>query len=148
MDPERTEFLHRINHGQRGTLVLAAEENNIASSATVTVGCGRYSGCHRHDGVHLESGQTVTGGGNDCRRPSPLAAAPCWLREAAPGTSHLADGLHSADGSTSNFEINGLTSGLYDVVQDGVSAELVAFGGVLNLVFQTDFGHHWNHQDL
>ncbi len=121
-----------------GTLVLAAEENNIASSATVTVATGATLDVTAMTEFTLESGQTVTGGGTIVGAFT-VGSGAVLAPGSSPGTLTFADGLTLADGSTSNFEINGLTSGLYDVVQDGVSAELVAFGGVLNLIFQTDF---------
>ena len=51
----------------------------------------------------------------------------------------FADGLTLDAGSVSNFEINSLTAGFYDLAQGGSGVQAVAFGGTLNLVFQAGF---------
>jgi hypothetical protein len=56
----------------------------------------------------------------------------------SPGTMTFSNNLTLNAGSISNFEIDGLTSGLYDFA-DGGGSNTVTFGGTLNLIFQNGF---------
>jgi hypothetical protein len=55
------------------------------------------------------------------------------------GTLNFNDNLVMNSSSTSIFEINGFTTGLYDLVSGGLGSQTVAFSGSLNLTFAGDF---------
>ncbi|MEX1115114.1 MAG: autotransporter-associated beta strand repeat-containing protein [Akkermansiaceae bacterium] len=55
------------------------------------------------------------------------------------GTLTFADNLTLDLNSTSIFEINGFTSGLFDLVAGGPGSQTVEFGGTLDLTFSSNF---------
>jgi autotransporter-associated beta strand protein len=55
------------------------------------------------------------------------------------GTLTFADNLTLDLNSTSIFEINGFTSGLFDLVAGGPGSQTVQFGGTLDLTFSSNF---------
>ena len=57
----------------------------------------------------------------------------------SPGTMTFNSNLALNGGSASTFEVNGLTSGLYDLALGGAGSQTVNFGGTLNLAFQAGF---------
>ena len=55
------------------------------------------------------------------------------------GTLTFADNLTLDLNSTSIFEINGFTAGLFDLVSGGPGSQTVTFGGTLDLMFSSNF---------
>lgn len=125
-----------------GTLVLSTTgTNNIAGSTVLHVdsaGTLDVSNVSGSGGFHLVSGQTLKGSGT-IEGIFTVGSGAVLAPGNSPGTLTFNDNLTLAAGSTSNFEVNGLTSGLYDLVQSGGGSQLVSFGGTLNLVFQEGF---------
>lgn len=121
-----------------GTLLLSAASNNIANSAVIDVSAGAILNvANVSGGFVLASAQTLKGNGT-IEGAITIGSGATLAIGNSPGTMTFAGGLTLAAGSVSNFEINGLTTGLYDLAQDsGIGS--VAFGGTLNLVFAPDF---------
>ncbi len=121
-----------------GTLLLSGAANNIAGSAVVTVATGAtLNVASVSGGFTLASGQTLAGGGTVVGAFT-LGSGAVLAPGNSPGTLTFDNDLTLLAGSTSNFEINGLTSGLYDLVQE-LGAQTADFGGTLNLLFQAGF---------
>jgi hypothetical protein len=55
------------------------------------------------------------------------------------GTLTFSNNLTLGGSSTSAFEINGFTTGLFDLVSGGLGSQTVTFDGALNLTFINDF---------
>lgn len=121
-----------------GTLLLRATSNNIASSGTITVNNATLDVSNISGGFALASGQTLMGSGTVTGALTVASGATLAIGN-SPGTMTFNSNLTLAAGSTENFEINGLTSGLYDLAQGGSGVQAVAFGGTLNLLFQAGF---------
>jgi len=125
-----------------GTLMLSTTgNNNIASSSTINIGASGtldVSAVTGSGGFTLASGQTLTGVGT-VEGAFTVGSGAVLAAGNSPGTLTFNDSLTLSAGSTSNFEINGLTSGLYDVAQGGAGLQLFTFDGTLNLIFQTGF---------
>ena len=124
-----------------GTLLLAATANNIASSAVIdftTSGSGILDVSNVSGGFTLASGQTLQGTGKVVGAIT-VGSGAVLAPGNSPGTVTFDNDLTLAAGSTSNFEINGLTAGLYDVAQGGAGSQNVGFDGTLNLAFQSGF---------
>lgn len=121
-----------------GTLLLRATTNNIASSGTITVNNATLDVSNISSGFALASGQTLMGSGTITGAFTVASGATLAIGN-SPGTMTFNSNLTLAAGSTENFEINGLTSGLYDLAQGGSGVQTVAFGGTLNLLFQAGF---------
>jgi len=121
-----------------GTLLLRATSNNIASSGTITVNNATLDVSNISSGFALASGQTLAGSGTIDGALTVASGATLAIGN-SPGTMTFNNDLTLAAGSTGNFEINGLTSGLYDLAQGGSGVQAVAFAGTLNLLFQAGF---------
>lgn len=121
-----------------GTLLLSAASNNIASSTVVAVGSPGTLNVAGVSGFTLASGQSLVGGGTIVGDIT-IGAGATLAPGNSPGTMTFNNNLAFASASTSNFEINGLTSGLYDLAQGGVGSQTVSFDGTLNLLFQAGF---------
>lgn len=121
-----------------GTLLLAAASNNIASSSEIQVGSAGTLDVSGVAGFTLASGQVLAGSGT-VTGALVVGSGATLAPGNSPGTMTFSNDLTLAIGSTSNFEINGLTTGLYDLVQGGAGSQAVSFNGTLNLIFQTDF---------
>jgi fibronectin-binding autotransporter adhesin len=121
-----------------GTLVLSAAGNNIASSTVIDVGPSGVLDVSGMTNFTLASSQTLKGTGT-IEGALNVGTGATLSAGNSPGTLTFNDNLTLAAGSTSIFEINGLTTGLHDLVQGGSGAQLVTYDGILNLVFQEGF---------
>ncbi|CAN5347399.1 hypothetical protein BH09VER1_BH09VER1_28040 [soil metagenome] len=120
-----------------GTLLLSSASNNIASSTSI-INNAVLDVSNISSGFALASGQTLSGTGTVVGALTVASGATLAIGN-SPGTMTFNSDLTLAAGSTENFEINGLTSGLYDLAQGGAGVQSVAFDGTLNLVFQAGF---------
>lgn len=120
-----------------GTLVIAST-GSIATSSQIDVGAGSTLNVSAVSGFSLASGQTLKGSGTVTGAMIVGSGATLAIGN-SPGTMTFNNNLTLAAGSTSDFEINGLTAGLYDLAQGGAGSQTAAFGGTLNLVFQSGF---------
>ena len=121
-----------------GTLVLAST-GSIAYSSAVDLGTsGILNVSAVSGGFSLASGQTLKGSGTVTGAIT-LASGSTLAIGNSPGTVTFDNNLTLSSGSISNFEINGLTAGLYDLAQGGAGSQTASFGGTLNLVFQSGF---------
>lgn len=122
-----------------GTLVLSAANNNIANSTQINVGSsGVLNVAGVTGGFTLASGQSITGSGTIVGAFT-VGSGATLAPGNSPGTLTFDNNLTLSAGSTSNFEINGLTTGLYDLVQGGSGSQNVTFDGTLNLNFEAGF---------
>lgn len=121
-----------------GTLVIAST-GSIASSTAIDLGTsGTLDVSAVSGGFHLASGQTLKGSGTVVGAMAVASGATLAIGN-SPGTVIFDNNLTLASGSISNFEINGLTAGLYDLAQGGAGSQNVNFGGTLNLIFSAGF---------
>jgi autotransporter-associated beta strand protein len=121
-----------------GTLILSGT-GSIATSGTITVASGavlNVSGVT--GGFSVASGQSLMGSGTVTGALSVGSGGRLAVGN-SPGTMTFNNDLTLSAGSLGDFEINGLTSGLYDLARGGAGVQAVAFGGTLNLIFQAGF---------
>jgi fibronectin-binding autotransporter adhesin len=119
-----------------GSLIIGATGSvggssvlDVASGATLDVSA--VSG-----GFVVGTGQTLRGTGTvvgNTRISGTLSPGN------STGTLTFADNLTLDLNSTSIFQINGLTAGLFDLVEGGPGSQTVTFGGTLNLTFSSNF---------
>ena len=121
-----------------GTLVLASSGSIAASSAVDLGTSGTFNVSAVSGGFSLASGQTLKGSGTVTGAITVASGATLAIGN-SPGTVTFDNNLTLASGSISNFEINGFTTGLYDLAQGGVGSQTVNFNGTINLVFQSGF---------
>lgn len=121
-----------------GTLVIAST-GSIAGSSAIDLGTtGTLNVSSVSGGFALASGQTLKGSGTVVGAVTVASGATLAIGN-SPGTVTFDNNLTLASGSISDFEINGLTAGLYDLAQGGIGIQTVAFNGTLNLAFQSGF---------
>lgn len=127
-----------VNSG--ATLALTTNTtNNISKSSVIDVASGGVMNVTAVSaGFRLASGQSLVGGGrimgNVAIDNGAILAAGHSI-----GTLTFDDTLSLLDGSLSLFEIDGFSSGLYDLVAGGAGIQAVQFDGELNLVFESGF---------
>ena len=120
-----------------GTLILAST-GSITSSSAVDLGTSGKLDISAVSGFSLASGQTLKGSGT-VTGAIILASGSTLAIGNSPGTVTFDNNLTLSSGSISNFEINGLTAGLYDLAQGGAGSQTASFGGTINLVFLSGF---------
>jgi fibronectin-binding autotransporter adhesin len=118
-----------------GTLEFTGTRSG-AGSLTVNAGTllinGGSSGTP--GAVNINSGGTLAGNGTVGGAVN-VASGGTFAPGNSPGTLTLNNNLTLASGSFSNFEVNGFTSGLFDLAMGGSGNQTVAFGGTLNVTF-------------
>ncbi len=119
-----------------GTLLLASGAS-IASSAAIDVASGASFNVSGVSGFSLASGQTLRGSGQIVGAVS-VGAGTLAIGN-SPGTMTFANDLALTSLSTAAFEVNGFGAGEFDLALGGSGSQSVAFGGVLNVVFQSGF---------
>jgi autotransporter-associated beta strand protein len=117
---------------------LALDVSASLASAQIALNGGNFNVSAVSGGYTLGTGQQLTGSGSvtgTVEIDGTLAIGN------SPGTMTFEDNLGLNVGSISNFEINGFTSGNYDLALAAVAgSQAVAFnGGTLNLLFQSGF---------
>lgn len=121
-----------------GTLVIAST-GSIASSSAIDLGTnGTLNVSAVSGGFALANGQTLKGSGTVVGALTVGTGATLAIGN-SPGTVTFDNNLTLSSGSINDFEINGLTAGLYDLAQGAAGSQTVNFGGTLNLVFQGGF---------
>lgn len=120
-----------------GTLVIGST-GSIAGSSEINLVAGSTLNVSAVSGFTLASGQSLKGSGTVVGALTVGSGATLAIGN-SPGTMTFSNGLSLASGSTNDFEINGLTAGLYDLAQGGAGSQTVTFNGTLNLVFQSGF---------
>jgi len=121
-----------------GTLVLASS-GSIASSSAIDLGTtGTLNVSAVSGGFNLANGQTLKGSGTVVGAVTVASGATLAIGNSS-GTVTFDNDLTLSAGSISDFEINGLTAGFYDLAQGGAGSQTVNFGGTLNLIFQSGF---------
>lgn len=121
-----------------GTLILSGQ-GSIANSAAIDLengGALDVSGVT--GGFSVADGQTLRGAGSVIGEVT-LSSGSTLSIGNSPGTMTFSDDLTLSSGSISDFEIDGLTAGFYDLAQGDVGSQTVTFGGTLNLIFQAGF---------
>lgn len=123
-----------------GTLLLNATSNNISSSSEIDIAAGATLDVSSvTGGFVLASGQTLKGNGSVVGALGVGSGATLSIGS-SPGTMEFLGGLSLANGSASIFEINGLTSGFYDLALGGAGAAVdFGTGATLQLIFSSGF---------
>lgn len=121
-----------------GTLILSGQ-GSIADSAAIDLDNGGTLDVSAvTGGFSVANGQTLRGAGSVVGNVT-LASGSTLSIGNSPGTMAFSDDLSLSAGSISDFEIDGLTAGFYDLAQGDVGSQTVTFGGTLNLIFQAGF---------
>lgn len=120
-----------------GTVILSST-GSIANSSAIDLATGGKLDVSAVTGFTVANAQTLKGSGTVTGALT-MASGSILAIGNSPGTITFDNNLTLGAGSTSNFEINGLTAGLYDLAQGGAGSQTVDFGGTLNLLFQSGF---------
>ena len=121
-----------------GTLILSGQ-GSIANSAAIDLESGgTLDVAGVAGGFSLADGQTLRGSGSVIGDVT-LSSGSTLSIGNSPGTMTFSDDLTLSGGSMSDFEIDGLTAGFFDLAQGDVGSQTVTFGGTLNLLFQAGF---------
>jgi len=123
-----------------GTLLLSST-GSIANSSAIdftTSGLGTLDVSSVSGRFQISANQTLQGTGTVIGALT-VASTGILAPGNSAGTITFNNNLTLASGSVSNFEINGLTTGLYDLAKGGTGSQTVNFGGTLNLIFQSGF---------
>jgi len=119
-----------------GSLILGAA-GSVGSSSVLDVASGATLD------VSAVTGGFVVGSSQTLRGNGTVVGSTTISGTLSPGNSAgtltFADNLTLDLNSTSIFEINGFTAGLFDLVAGGPGSQTVSFGGALNLVFADGF---------
>jgi autotransporter-associated beta strand protein len=128
-----------------GTLALAVD-GSFANTAMVSLGTGsRLDLTSKTAGFSFGEAQTLAGTGLvSLGEGRDLTILGSLAPGQSPGTLSLDGNLVLGPTSTSLFEIDGLTSGLYDIVQESGGARSVTFGGTLSLAFASGWSTEMN----
>jgi len=118
-----------------GTLEFTGARSGTGS-ITVNAGTLLISGTSSGTpgAVNINSGGTLAGAGTVGGAVT-VALGGTLAPGTSPGTMTFNNDLTLASGSFSNFEVNGFTSGLYDLALGGTGSQTVGFGGTLNVTF-------------
>ena len=121
----------------QGTLVIGAG-GSIANSSTIQIASGASLDVSAVSGFTVGSDQTLVGTGTV---KGNLDVDGTLSIGNSPGTMTFDGNLTMESGSESNFEINGFSTGNYDLaVAAAVGSQTVTFnGGILNLLFASGF---------
>jgi autotransporter-associated beta strand protein len=118
-----------------GSLILGAS-GSVASSSVLDVASSATLDVSAVTGFGVGIGQTLRGNGTVIGNTTISGTL-------SPGNSTgaltFANNLTLDLNSTSAFEINGFTAGLFDLVSGGLGSQTVTFGGALNLTFSNNF---------
>ncbi len=121
-----------------GTLVLAST-GSITNSNAVDVGSGATLDVSAvSGGFSIASGQTLKGAGTVIGAVNVASGGTLGIGS-SPATLTFNNNLTLSAGSASDFQINGFTSGLFDLALGGPGSQTVSFDGTLNLNFSTGF---------
>jgi autotransporter-associated beta strand protein len=119
-----------------GSLIIGAT-GSVGGSSVLDVASGATLD------VSAVSGGFVVGTGQTLRGTGTVVGNTTVSGTLSPGNSAgtltFADNLTLDLNSTSIFEINGFTAGLFDLVSGGPGSQTVTFGGTLNLTFSSNF---------
>lgn len=123
-----------------GTLALAAT-GSVANTSTVSLAGGsRLDLTSKTAGFSFGAGQTLAGAGLvSLGAGRDLTIVGSLAPGQSPGTLALDGNLVLGPASTSLFEIDGVTNGLYDLIQESGGSHGVTFGGTLSLAFASDW---------
>jgi len=122
-----------------GTLLLSSTGSISNSSAIDFTASGNGTlNVSAVNGFQITANQTLRGTGTVTGNLT-VARSGILAPGNSAGTITFNNDLTLAPGSVSNFEINGLTAGLYDLAIGGAGPQTVNFGGTLNLTFQSGF---------
>ncbi|MCU0795745.1 MAG: autotransporter-associated beta strand repeat-containing protein [Akkermansiaceae bacterium] len=130
------------SHSYSGTTTISEGSITLASGTTLATSQIALNGGNFNvsgvSGFTLGSGQSLTGNGSVTGN---LAISGTLGIGTSPGTITFENDLALNSGSISNFEINGLTSGTFDLATAAAAGtQAVTFsGGTLNLIFQSGF---------
>lgn len=117
-----------------GTLLIASNAAVSGSSALDLTNGGNLD-VSNVVGFTLTSGQALEGAGT-VSGPITIGSGATLTPGNGVGSILFSNNVTLALGSVSTFEINGFTSGLYDLAQGNAG---ISFDGTLNLVFQAGF---------
>ncbi len=136
------------NNYAGGTLVeqgsvLALTSTGALGSGDVTVN-GTLDLTSKSTGFALGSGQSLKGSGIVALAANQALTVNGGLAPGnSPGTLTLDGDLVLGSSSVSNFQVNGWSSGAYDLVQQASSGKTVTFGGSLNVTFDSSVDLGW-----
>lgn len=119
-----------------GSLIIGAT-GSVGSSGVLDVASGAILNVSAvSGGFTVGSSQTLRGNGT-------VVGDTTIIGTLSPGNSTgtltFANNLTLGGSSTSAFEINGFTVGLFDLVSGGPGSQTVTFDGTLNLIFSNNF---------
>lgn len=117
-----------------GTLLIASNAA-VSGSSAIDLTNGGSLDVSNVAGFTLTSGQALEGAGTVSGAIT-IGSGATLTPGNGIGSILFSDNVTLALGSVSTFEINGFTSGLYDLAQGNAG---ISFDGTLNLAFQTEF---------
>ena len=117
--------------------------DGVLGSGDVTVN-GTLNLTSKSGGFTLGSGQTLKGSGIVSLAAGQALTVNGGLAPGnSPGTLTLDGALTLGSSNVSNFQVNGWSSGAYDLVQQASSDKTVTFGGSLNVTFDSNVDVGW-----
>ena len=123
--------------------ILALTSDGVLGSGDVTVN-GTLNLTSKSGGFTLGSGQSLKGSGIVSLAAGQALTVNGGLAPGnSPGTLTLDGALTLGSSNVSNFQVNGWSSGAYDLVQQASSGKTVTFGGSLNVTFDSNVDVGW-----